>query len=226
MDVSKNSGTPKSSILIEFSIINHPFWGTTILGNPHVLPPSFFNHLFALACSPKNGQKLNFKSSPSPSTTFTGLNLNDLDDQVQVRLVKGILETKHVSATRNRNRFLKDSIEILVVKNRDSWFHGLWYNKPHNWVGFHPLYTLKTIRGPLFHCSCDHRVSLPVNHVRFLNQNLPVCLKRCCTCPFKRKSGPWQDEKKIGRMFVGIFVNLFTTSRGFFLTYKLTVWRL
>ena len=28
MDVSENSGTPKSSILIGFSIINHPFWGT------------------------------------------------------------------------------------------------------------------------------------------------------------------------------------------------------
>ena len=28
--VSKNKGTPKSSILIGFSIINHPFWGTTI----------------------------------------------------------------------------------------------------------------------------------------------------------------------------------------------------
>ena len=28
MGVSKNSGTPKSSILIGFSIINHPFWGT------------------------------------------------------------------------------------------------------------------------------------------------------------------------------------------------------
>ena len=27
MDVSKNRGTPKSSILIGFSIINHPFWG-------------------------------------------------------------------------------------------------------------------------------------------------------------------------------------------------------
>ena len=27
MGVSKNSGTPKSSILIGFSIINHPFWG-------------------------------------------------------------------------------------------------------------------------------------------------------------------------------------------------------
>ena len=34
--VSKNSGTPKSSILIGFSIINHPFWGTTISRNIHV----------------------------------------------------------------------------------------------------------------------------------------------------------------------------------------------
>ena len=31
--VSKNNGTPKTSILIGFSIINHPFWGTTIFGN-------------------------------------------------------------------------------------------------------------------------------------------------------------------------------------------------
>ena len=34
--VSKNRGTPKSSSLIGFSIINHPFWGTTIFGNIHV----------------------------------------------------------------------------------------------------------------------------------------------------------------------------------------------
>ena len=33
MGVSKTSGTPKSSILIGFSIINHPFWGTPIFGN-------------------------------------------------------------------------------------------------------------------------------------------------------------------------------------------------
>ena len=30
MGVSKNNGTPKSSNLIGFSIINHPFWGTPI----------------------------------------------------------------------------------------------------------------------------------------------------------------------------------------------------
>ena len=42
MDVSENSGTPKSSILIGFSIINHPFWDTPIFGNTHIyllLPP-------------------------------------------------------------------------------------------------------------------------------------------------------------------------------------------
>ena len=30
MSVSENSGTPKSSTLIGFSIINHPFWSTPI----------------------------------------------------------------------------------------------------------------------------------------------------------------------------------------------------
>ena len=35
--VSKNRGTPKSSILIGFSIINHPFWGTPIFGNTHMV---------------------------------------------------------------------------------------------------------------------------------------------------------------------------------------------
>ena len=48
MGVSKNRGTPKSSMLIGFSIINHPFWGTTIFGNTHILlcnpPGNYFTH--------------------------------------------------------------------------------------------------------------------------------------------------------------------------------------
>ena len=36
MEVSENRGTPKSSILIGFSIVNHSFWGTPIFGNTHV----------------------------------------------------------------------------------------------------------------------------------------------------------------------------------------------
>ena len=35
LGVSKNRGTPKSSILIGFSIINHPFWGTPTFGKTH-----------------------------------------------------------------------------------------------------------------------------------------------------------------------------------------------
>ena len=37
MGVSKNRGTPKSSILIGFSIINHPFWSTIICGNTRMV---------------------------------------------------------------------------------------------------------------------------------------------------------------------------------------------
>ena len=36
MGVSKNNGTPKSSILMGFSIVNHPFGGTPIFGNTHI----------------------------------------------------------------------------------------------------------------------------------------------------------------------------------------------
>ena len=46
MDVSKNSGTPKSSILIGFSIINHPFWGTPIFGNTHIYLSTGFKEFF------------------------------------------------------------------------------------------------------------------------------------------------------------------------------------
>ena len=44
--VSKNSGTPKSSILIGFSLINHPFWGTPIFGNTHMAWKSKFDVCF------------------------------------------------------------------------------------------------------------------------------------------------------------------------------------
>ena len=37
IDISENRGTSKSSILIRFSIINHPFWGTPIFGNTQMV---------------------------------------------------------------------------------------------------------------------------------------------------------------------------------------------
>jgi len=37
MDVSENRCTPKSSILIGFSIMNRPFWGASFLETPALL---------------------------------------------------------------------------------------------------------------------------------------------------------------------------------------------
>ncbi len=48
MGVSKNNGTPKSSILVGFSIINHPFWGTPIFGNTLIVGVFFFLHFLHL----------------------------------------------------------------------------------------------------------------------------------------------------------------------------------
>ena len=51
LGVSENSGTHKSSILMRFSIINHPFWGTTIFGNVHLLTIMNFHTLIKIQVS-------------------------------------------------------------------------------------------------------------------------------------------------------------------------------
>ena len=56
MDVSENSGTPKSSISIGFSIINHPFWGT----------PNFWKNPYPFEI--KNKSK--YPSLPIPGLPF------------------------------------------------------------------------------------------------------------------------------------------------------------
>ena len=55
MDVSENSGTPKSSILIGFSIINHPFWGKH---------PYFWKHPYG--CCFKGPSKAEKSTTPPP----------------------------------------------------------------------------------------------------------------------------------------------------------------
>ena len=42
MGVSKNRGTPKSSILMGFSFIKHPFWGPLFLETFIWIPELFF----------------------------------------------------------------------------------------------------------------------------------------------------------------------------------------
>ena len=47
LGVSKNRGIPKSSILIGFFLINHPFWDTLIFGNTHLFAPVHGNPFLA-----------------------------------------------------------------------------------------------------------------------------------------------------------------------------------
>ena len=65
MGVSKNRGTPKSSILIGFSIINHPFWGTPIFGNTQICF-TFFN--MSLRSHP-HGPPGRYQKDPSPTVS-------------------------------------------------------------------------------------------------------------------------------------------------------------
>ena len=59
MGVSKNNGTPKSSILIAFSIISHPFWGpTSIFGSIYIYHESIIKGQKAL----KRGTKMRWLS--------------------------------------------------------------------------------------------------------------------------------------------------------------------
>ena len=76
MDVSKNSGTPKSSILIGFSIINHPFWGYPYFWKHPYNEPlitasySFSNNFGKWKKWPKLGDETN--SSSWDTHFFTG----------------------------------------------------------------------------------------------------------------------------------------------------------
>ena len=67
MGVSKNSGTPKSSILIGFSLINHPFWGTTtIFGKSQIVYLNLPTFWFQCFCCLKGSKDL--ESGPSFSS--------------------------------------------------------------------------------------------------------------------------------------------------------------
>ena len=62
---------PKSSILIGSSIINHPFWGTPIFGNTHMLAPYRWYPSLKTLCFPKNWHDQN--APELKSSRFFGL---------------------------------------------------------------------------------------------------------------------------------------------------------
>ena len=65
MGVSENDGTPKSSILIWVSIINHPFWGTFIFGNTHIYIYTTQTHCLTVLCFGQRKSSKSLKTFPA-----------------------------------------------------------------------------------------------------------------------------------------------------------------
>ena len=82
MGVSENSGTPKSSILMSLSIINHPCWGTPIFGNTHNIIFRTWNTIRSIPSTSFHFRKKSLSTfdfsmdffSPFKSQTNGGLN--------------------------------------------------------------------------------------------------------------------------------------------------------
>ena len=70
MGVSKNHGTPQSSILIGFSIINHPFWGTNIFGNIHIFLVKGYKRIQHVSGVQKLAGAMSLKSKGTPSMPY------------------------------------------------------------------------------------------------------------------------------------------------------------
>ena len=69
---SKDNGTPKSSILMVFSIINHPFWGIPIFGNTHIwhrIVFAYINSTHVIRISGMIGMIVGCSTSPTSTHT-------------------------------------------------------------------------------------------------------------------------------------------------------------
>ena len=74
MGISKNNGIPKSSILIGFSIINHPVWGTPIFWkHPYI---EILPRKLLATWNGKNITPFGSRKGKSSKASFLGLYVN------------------------------------------------------------------------------------------------------------------------------------------------------
>ena len=90
LGVSKNRGTPKSSILIGFSIINHPFWGMPIFGNIHfetMMTPSNINWKTNLLSLKKRFGTLRTSGKAMDGFVVATINLGSINTNYMIDLI-------------------------------------------------------------------------------------------------------------------------------------------
>ena len=105
LGISKNRGTPKSSILIGVSIINHPFSGTPIFGNTHL---AFFS-----------GQKAYFRDG----AMLVSRRIPTLTAKWWWTLMNGSLETTWQSLKTNECPLKRDYFTRKYIWT-NHWFSG------------------------------------------------------------------------------------------------------
>jgi len=120
MGVSKNKDTPKSSILIGFSILNHPFWGATIFGNTYI----FYRYQLFSIPSPRSNPKHPTSGSP-PSQDERKVHLWPIIER------KRLLEVCHV-CTKTGSRVIHQN-QTAFGETAKQWLqfamHGKWILK-------------------------------------------------------------------------------------------------
>ena len=173
MDVSENRVfPPKSSILIGFSIINHPFWGTPIFGNIHMFTyifqertwknlASWFISCFLLLLFKKASSDMFFRGKPH---SFSLIPLLAIQQNIQILKMQVLgswkslpnkrpfLETTWKFTTRTFPKIVGFSPQIIHFNRVFDYFH-------HPFGGVSPYFLRETpikmshgnwlIHGPL-----------------------------------------------------------------------------
>ena len=151
--VSKNNGTPISSILIGFSIINHPFWGTTIFGNTHITKVMILFEARVLILREKSLER-EYLSAYNPGKLWSKDNIlcawklsSHLDWRPQIwssldRGVKGLAEpvqcfqqvvTLYMQLT-CVYIYIEYGIALWIVENCNMDLHTMWIDKYPIWI--------------------------------------------------------------------------------------------
>ena len=135
MGVSKNRGkTPKSSILIGFYIINHPFWG--FLGYHYFWKLPYAENFCELPQAPKTSRETSFYSANDSEkenipcfVVFGHAITNSNNALVEGKSFKMTIQMRHQGKRKQTN-----TIQIAFVEKLHHFFNALWWWRSFLWL--------------------------------------------------------------------------------------------
>ena len=151
MGVSEN--TPKSSILIGIPIINHPFWGTPIFGNIHILSTFIWRkNLWSLRIMGSQVPGGNWRSKRTLRNTESNLSFLEglmiLSGKSMVNVGKYPNISIHPASWVWFDGYIvigchRDLIPGLISRGREWHWEGYWYRRFLKFNGWNMYFILK-----------------------------------------------------------------------------------